>query len=144
MRKTTTDPSTYIASLTDDARGDMERLDELISGVMQDHSRVVWEGVFWGGTEQTIIGYGNLTMTQSKGRKVEWFLVGLALQKSHISVYVNAVEDGQYVAEKYRQDLGKVKVGKSSIAIKQLDDVNLESLAKVVTIARNQLAGTTT
>jgi hypothetical protein len=139
MRKTTTDPTAYIASLPDDIRPSFETLDTLITDIMEGHSRVMWEGVFWGGTEQSIIGYGDLTMTQSKGRKVEWFMVGLALQKNHISVYVNAVEDGQYVAEKYQSELGKVKVGKASIAIKRLDDVNLDTLAQVITIARDQL-----
>jgi hypothetical protein len=139
MRRTTTDPTAYIASLPDDTRPSFETLDTLITGIMEGHSRVMWEGVFWGGTEQSIIGYGDLTMTQSKGRKVEWFMVGLALQKNHISVYVNAVEDGQYVAEKYKSELGKVKVGKARIAIKRLDDVNLDTLAQVITIARDQL-----
>jgi hypothetical protein len=139
MRKTTTDPTAYIASLPDDMRTGFETLDTLITGIMEGHSRVMWEGVFWGGTEQSIIGYGDLTMTQSKGRKIKWFMVGLVLQKNHISVYVSAVEDGQYVAEKYKSELGKVKVGKASIAIKRLDDVNLDTLARVVTIARDQL-----
>jgi hypothetical protein len=139
MRKTTTDPMAYIASLPDDMRTGFETLDTLITGIMEGHSRVMWEGVFWGGTEQSIIGYGDLTMTQSKGRKIKWFMVGLVLQKNHISVYVSAVEDGQYVAEKYKSELGKVKVGKASIAIKRLDDVNLDTLARVVTIARDQL-----
>ena len=78
-------------------------------------------------------------MTQARGRTVEWFMVGLALQKQYISVYVNAVEDRQYVAEKYAPELGKVKVGKSSISFRRLDDVNLDVLAKVISIARDQL-----
>lgn len=139
MHKTSTDPSIWLASLPDDIRPDLQRLDEIISGVMQEHPRELWEGIFWGGTEQTIIGYGNLTMTQSKGREVEWFMVGLARQKNHISVYVNAVEDGRYVAEKYAAALGKVKVGKASIAIKRLADLDLDTLATVITIARDQL-----
>ncbi len=140
MQKTTTDPSAYLSTLQDDIRGDMERLDQFISRIMEGHSRVMWEGVFWGGTEQSIIGYGDLVMNQSKGRKVEWFMVGLARQKDHISIYVNAAEDKQYVAEKYKPELGKVKVGKASIAIRRLEDLNLDTLEKVITIARDQLA----
>jgi hypothetical protein len=139
MQKTTTDPTAHLTTLPDAIRSDLEALDDLIAGIMKGHSRVLWEGVFWGGTDQTIIGYGDLTMTQSKGRTVEWFMVGLALQKNHISVYLNAVEDGKYVAEKYKSELGRVKVGKSRIGFKRLQDVNLDALAKVITIARDQL-----
>jgi hypothetical protein len=100
---------------------------------------VLWEGTFWGGTEQAIIGYGDYTITLSRGQKSEWFMVGLAAQKNYISIYVNAVEDGQYVAEKYRSELGKVKVGKSSISFKHLDDLDTDTLQKVLSIARGQL-----
>jgi hypothetical protein len=67
-------------------------------------------------------------------------MVGLALQKRYISVYVNAVDGGQYVAEKYRKRLGKVKVGKASISFKQIEDIDVAVLREVVTFARKQLA----
>lgn len=142
MERTDKDPSAYLDSLPDDIREDMKRLDRLISGIMDGYSRALWEGVFWGGTEQTIIGYGDLTTKGSRGSAVEWFMVGLALQKNYISIYVSAVEDGQYVAEKYRSELGKVKGGKSSISFKSADDVDFEALSKVLTIAREQLEAT--
>lgn len=117
----------------------MKRLDKLIAAIMKGHERVLWEGVFWGGTEQTIIGYGACTFTGARNKEVEWFMVGLALQKQYFSVYVNAVEGGQYVAEKYRARLGKVKAGKASISFKSLDAIDLDVLREVVSIARRQL-----
>jgi hypothetical protein len=139
MEKTGKDPSAYLDSLPEDRREDMKTLDRTIWGVMQGHSRVLWEGVFWGGSEQTIIGYGDYSSKRSRGQTVEWFMVGLALQKRYISLYINAVEDGQYVSEKYRAQLGKVKVGKSSISFERPEDLNLEGLEKVLAIAREQL-----
>lgn len=94
MERTTTDPDDLIASLPDRFRDDVARLDAEISRVMAGHPRVLWEGVFWGGTEQRIIGYGDLVQRRSRGEPVEWFVVGLAAQKDHLSLYVNAVEDG--------------------------------------------------
>lgn len=129
----------YLDGLPDDRREPMRQLDRLIADVMQGHSRVLWQGVFWGGTEQSIIGYGDLTTGRPGGKTVEWFMVGLALQKQHLSIYVNAVEDGRYVAEAYRSELGKVKVGKASIAIKRVEDVDLDALRRVLVIARDQL-----
>jgi len=139
MERTSKDPSAYLGSLPDETRETMERLDDLIANVFARHPRTLWEGVFWGGTEQTIIGYGDLSMTQSRGRIVEWFMVGLALQKRHYSLYVNAVEGRRYLAEAYAGRLGKVKVGKSSIGFTSLDDVDLAVLTELLERARDQL-----
>jgi len=139
MQRTSTDPSAYLSSLPDETRETMQRLDNLIAGVFDGHPRVLWEGVFWGGTEQSIIGYGDLVTTQSRGRTVEWFMVGLALQKRHYSLYVNAVEGRRYLAEAYAGRLGKVKVGKSSIGFAALDDVDLVVLTELLERARDQL-----
>ncbi|MDO9087572.1 MAG: hypothetical protein Q7U53_15295 [Anaerolineaceae bacterium] len=139
MNRTKKDISAHIDSLPDEFRHTIKHLDKIISDIMVGHSRVLWEGPFWGGSEQAIIGYGDLTQTQSRGKIIEWFMVGLALQKNYISIYVNAVEDGQYVAEKYRSKLGKVKVGKASISFKNLNDLDIDTLQNVVSIARDQL-----
>lgn len=138
MNKTKKDISAHIDSLPDELRQSIKRLDRIISDIMVGHSRVLWEGTLWGGTQQEIIGYGDYTINLSRGKKSEWFMVGLAIQKNYISIYVNAVEDGQYVAEKYRSKLGKVKVGKSSISFKHLDDLDIDTLQEVVSIARGQ------
>jgi len=114
VKKTGKDPSAYLALLPDDVRDPMQRLDRLI-------------------------GYGDLTTERTRGKVVEWFMVGLALQKSYLSLYVNAIAGGQYVAEQYREKLGRVKVGKASISFKRLEDVDLDVLREVVTIARGQL-----
>jgi len=138
VNKTKKDISAHIDSLPDELRQSIKHLDKIISEIMVGHSRVLWEGTLWGGTKQEIIGYGDYTINLSRGKKSEWFMVGLAIQKNYISIYVNAVEDGQYVAEKYRSELGKVKVGKSSISFKRLADLNMDTLEKVISIARGQ------
>jgi len=138
VNKTKKDISAHIDSLPDELRQSIKHLDKIISEIMVGHSRVLWEGTLWGGTKQEIIGYGDYTINLSRGKKSEWFMVGLAIQKNYISIYVNAVEDGQYVAEKYRSELGKVKVGKSSISFKRLADLDMDTLEKVISIARGQ------
>lgn len=57
----------------------------------------------------------------------------------HISLYVNAVQDGRYVSESFGPKLGKVKVGKASISFKRLEDVDLEALTEVLKIARDEM-----
>ena len=54
------------------------------------------------------------------------------------SVYVCSLDETgkQYIAEKYREELGKVSVGKSCIRFRKLADVDLKTLKRVVREAR--------
>jgi hypothetical protein len=139
MKKTRRNPTLYLESLPAEARAPMRRLDRLIARIMKGKGRTLWEGVFWGGTPQAIIGYGDFTQSRPRGKTVAWFMVGLALQKNYISLYVNAVEGGQYLAHKYKSRLGKVKVGSASISFRNLDEVDFDVLTELVTTARKHL-----
>lgn len=91
------------------------------------------EPILTEGMASTMVGYGMMTY-QSKSMKTpgEWPLVILAAQKNYISLYICAVLDGQYVAEKHQKELGKVSVGKSCIRFKKLEDLNLETTKKLL------------
>lgn len=132
MRKVDLSPDEHIASFPDEIRGQYAQLDDLISGIFAGRTRTVWEGVFWGGTDQHIIGYGDIIQPRPRGDDVEWFAVGLARQKNHFSIYVNAVDDGQYLLLQYEGRLGKVKLGSASIAIRDVADVDLEAVAHLL------------
>ncbi len=80
-------------------------------------------------------GYGSFSYENSKGKVLEWPTLALASQKNYISLYVCAVQDGEYIAEKYKDELGKVSVGRSCIRFKKLADLNLKTLAKVIKLA---------
>ncbi|WP_265522336.1 SRPBCC domain-containing protein [Oerskovia flava] len=139
MQRTTTDPDELVESLPDRFRADVARLDAELSRVFAGHSRVAWEGVFWGGSEQRIIGYGDMVDVRPRRDPVEWFVVGLAAQQDSVSVYVNAVEDGQYLAERHAHELGGAKVGKSVISFRSLDDVDLDVLLDLAARAAAQV-----
>jgi len=79
-----------------------------------------------------MIGYGKFKYLNYKKEVIDWPIIALANQKQYISVYVCSVVDGEYVAEKYKKDLGKVKVGKSCISIKKLEDVHLRVFEHVL------------
>ncbi len=80
-------------------------------------------------------GYGSFKHKNYKKQVIEWPTIALASQKNYISIYVCAVDAGEYIAEKHKAELGKVNVGKSCIRFKKLEDVNLEMLAKVIKLA---------
>lgn len=126
----------WLDSLDDERAAEIRQLDELISDIFAGESRVLWVGKFWGGTDQTIIGYGDQIQPRTRGEDVRWFVVGLALQKQNISLYVNAVKDGAYLGKAYGKSLGKVKVGSASIGFKSMDDLNLDVLRKMLLEAR--------
>lgn len=80
-------------------------------------------------------GYGSFKYKNYKGQQLDWPVIAVASQKNYVSVYVCAVDEQGYLAEKYQQELGKVSVGKSCIRFKKLEDLNLETLKRVIKIA---------
>jgi uncharacterized protein YdhG (YjbR/CyaY superfamily) len=79
-----------------------------------------------------MLGYGSFPYKNYKNEMISWPIVALASQKNYISVYVCAVSDGEYLAEKYKKELGKVSVGKSCIRFKKLEDLDVPTLKKVL------------
>lgn len=115
-----------------DPDGSLTQLDAVITAALPGASRMLWQGVFWGGTEQSIVGYGLIAQPRPKGRTVEWFLVGLARQKNYLSLYVNAAEDGAYLSKSYGPRLGKTKVGSASISFATSEAIDLQVLDEMV------------
>lgn len=80
-------------------------------------------------------GYGKFKYRNYKNEIVYWPVIALASQKNYISLYVCAVLDGEYFAERSKKDLGKVSVGRSCIRFKKIEDLNLKTLKKVLVLA---------
>lgn len=132
MKQIDTSPDAYIASQAADIRAVLEELHVLIKAALPSWHCCMWEGIFWGGSRQRIIGYGSCSYLRADKKRVEWFIVGLARQKNYFSVYVNAVEAGKYLTEIYGAQLGKVKTGKSCINFRNLEGVDFGVLSKMV------------
>ena len=82
-----------------------------------------------------MLGYGKFAYIDYKKREMEWPIIALANQKNYVSLYVCAIEDGEYIAEKHKDKLGKVSVGKSCIRFKKLEDLELDEIKKVLKLA---------
>ena len=135
MQRSETTPDEFLASLPEEQRPDMTQLDAELSEVFAGEERVLWEGPMWGGRHQRIIGYGAMIQAQRSG-DVEWFVVGLAAQKNYLSIYVNAAEDGEYLAKRYGSRLGKVKAGSANLQFKRAADIDLDVLREMAERAR--------
>ena len=142
MQRTSTSPDELIASLPDGVRDDIAVLDTQLSQVFAGHERVLWEGAMWGGTAQRIIGYGTYRYEGRSGASGEWFVVGLAVQKAHLSLYVSGAEDGQSLAKRYAGRLGKVKVGSANVTFKRLADLDLPAALEMAGRARDLVVDT--
>lgn len=116
----------YIKSVPEDRRKDIEFLHEFI----QKHAPEL--DVYFA---NNMPGYGKLRYTNYKKEVQDWPLIAIANQKNYISVYICALVDGEYVAEKFKDELGKVSVGRSCIRFKKIEDVNLKTLEKVIKLA---------
>ncbi len=80
----------------------------------------------WG---PSIVGYGSYRYTYESGRSGEMPLVGFAIRGRELVVYVLA-EDAKQKA--LLAKLGKYKMGKVCLYIKQLADVDMAVLEKLV------------
>lgn len=132
MERTDKSVDEYLANLQGDRGEEIRRLDAAITDCLSGPERHLYEGKFWGGSDQEIIGYGIMDYQNRSGEEVKWFVVGLAEQKSYISMYVNAVKDGAYLLREYEKKLGKAKVGSASISFNTIDDIDWDALMELV------------
>jgi hypothetical protein len=82
-----------------------------------------------------MLGYGSFPYKNYKKDDIEWPVISLANQKNYVSIYVCSVDKDGYIAEQYKDQLGKVSVGKSCIRFKKVEDVDLKILKKVLLLA---------
>ncbi len=141
MKRTDTDVDGFLASVEGRQGDDVRALDRVISEELAGLERALWEGTLWGGTAQRIVGYGGITQPRPRGASVEWFLVGLAAQQKHLSVYVNAAEDGEYLVKRRAGELGKVNVGSAAVTFTSLDALDIDAFRALLRRARELVPG---
>ncbi|MBU1094964.1 MAG: DUF1801 domain-containing protein [Bacteroidetes bacterium] len=86
-----------------------------------------YEPKMWG---TSIIGFGSYHYKSNRSQQEgDWPLVGFSPRKTAISLYVYTGCSGQ---EDLLKELGKFKMGKACIYIKNLSDINQETLKKLI------------
>ncbi len=92
--------------------------------IMEDATRAKAE--MWG---PGIVGFGRYHYKYESGREGDWMITGFSPRKDNLTLYIMPGFDG--FADLMKR-LGKYKTGKSCLYIKNLDDVNLSVLKKLV------------
>ena len=80
----------------------------------------------WG---QRIVGFGKYSYQRKNGDEFEWFNVGFSPGKAHLTIYV--MYDINTEKELLNQ-LGPHKTGKGCLYIKNLSDINMDALEKII------------
>jgi len=110
---------------------DLRRVDDLIMAAAPGIDRQLVPMA-----STAMLGYGLMPYRpRSATTTTMWPLIALAAQKRHLSLYVCAVVDGEYIAEQRAERLGKVSCGKSCIRFTTLDRVDAAELSALVSDA---------
>ena len=126
----------------------LDQLKEPFATVIQTLHRQIclWqpdlEVKLWQSMGHPIIGYGQTTYQLASGKSANWFIVGLAAHKNYCSLYVWGWVNQQSLLEAYREQLGKVRMGRSCLNFKSLADLQLpviqQMIQKAVQLATSQ------
>jgi hypothetical protein len=107
---------------------ELRRVDELVTAAAPGIDRQLVRT-----SSSAMLGYGLMPYKPRSARETTmWPLISLAAQKRHLSLYVSAVVDGEYLAEQRADRLGKVSCGKSCVRFTSLDTVDAAELSALV------------
>jgi hypothetical protein len=116
---------------------DLQKLDKLLRKSAPGLKRYFHKGTPAGepGMRFKMIGYGKSHYLAKSGQQVEWPVVGVALQKSYISVYLSATKDGAPLVQSYAGRLGECRMGRNNFSFVRFDDLNLATVSALLTEA---------
>jgi hypothetical protein len=123
----------YLAS--DPARkADLLKLDAAIRRAAPNLTRHFHRGTPAGqpGMRFKMIGYGRSSYVASNGQRVAWPVLGVALQKNYISVYVSVRKDGRPIVPRHARKLGAARSAEHNFSFVRFDDLDAAALTALV------------
>lgn len=120
-RPTTVDPAKFVDGIKDERRrADAQALLAMMTRVTGETPRM------WG---SAIVGFGSYHYKYATGREGDWCITGFSPRKDSLTVYILP---GLHLHQPNLKKLGKVTTGKSCIYIRNLADVHMPTLEKMV------------
>jgi hypothetical protein len=114
-------------------KSDLHALDALIRETVPGLKRWFYAGASGAGMRMSLIGYGAFQYEMKSGERVEWPIIGLALQKNYITLYTSVVKDGVRIMDRYKGRLGELRTGQNNfsfVTFGQLDKDAVVALLK--------------
>jgi len=114
-------------------KADLQRLDKLLRESAPELKRYFHRGTPLGepGMRFKMIGYGRFHYLARSGKRVQWPVVGVALQKNYISVYLSVEKDGAPLLRSYSGELGELRSGYHNFSFVKYEDLAKPAVAAV-------------
>jgi hypothetical protein len=84
------------------------------------------------GMRMKMIGYGKLRYATRSGGTVEWPVIGVALQKNYISIYIAVTKAEKPIVAAYAGKLGEKRVGRNNFSFERFEDLNTAGVSSLV------------
>ena len=85
------------------------------------------------GMRMTMIGYGKFRYALKSGKAIEWPVIGVALQKNYISVYVSVTKRNAPFVASYAGTMGETRAGGNNFSFESFDDLEVARVASLFT-----------
>jgi hypothetical protein len=114
-----------------DRRDDLEELHALMRKAAPSLRRYLHEGTPAGepGMCMKMIGYGRFRYPVKSGESLSWPVIGVALQKDYISVYVSVTKKERPLVRAYWGRLGELRAGGNNFSFEKFDELNARSVS---------------
>lgn len=116
-------PEEYLSMIDEPRQSEVRKLYDFINKTLPKEKPFILYGM---------IGWVPFHYKYKSGREGDWSVMALASQKNYISLYACAIKDGQYIAERHKDELTKASIGRSCIRIKKADDIDPKVLKKII------------
>jgi hypothetical protein len=83
------------------------------------------------GMRMKMIGYGKFRYAIKSGSTTEWPVVGVALQKNYVSVYIAVTRAGAPIVAGYAGKLGELRSGHNNFSFARFDDLKVDALSSL-------------
>ena len=134
MFRVTADTLQAYVDFDPERKRDLIALHELVVSAAPALKRYFHRGTPAGeaGMRMSMIGYGKFRYAVRSGTSVEWPVIGVALQKNYISVYVAVTRHGAPVVSHYAGKLGELRLGNNNFSFERFDDLQQDAVSALV------------
>src|SRR5205085_11601235 len=114
-------------------KGELVKLDGVIRKAAPALKRHFHQGTPAGsaGMRMKMIGYGKFQYAIKSGKTSPWPVIGVALQKNYISVYMAVTKDKQPLVKRYAGTLGELRSGDNNFSFETFDELDAAQLSKL-------------
>ena len=118
---------------------DLEKLDAVMRKTAPTLKRHFHQGTPAGdaGMRMKMIGYGKFRYAIKSGKTTSWPVVGVALQRNYISVYLSITKDGTPIAQSYAGRLGELRMGRNNFSFEKFENLKIKALSSLLAEAAN-------